>query len=197
MSEESSTNPVTSAAAFFFAHDLFRNPGPEQWAFLQDPVTERIWTALASPFGFAESMGLPENPENYESEFIEAFEVGSPHPPVPLIESHYNKRDPAPRILHENVLFYSAFGLRLRSAGHETADHLRHQLEFVGYLYKLESTAFDHQIRHARHDFLERRLLSWLPAAAERAAKAPSAWIRNYTAFALRIVREAEKESAG
>jgi TorA maturation chaperone TorD len=161
MIEEFSDNPGAFAAAFFFAHDLFRVPGEEQWAFLVDENTQRIWSALASVLDLPEDIGLPEESEIFEREYLEAFETGAfpgeddleggpgsaavpveGSTAVPLAESLYETRFSRQRILQENGLFHSAFGLRVQ-AGDDPADHLRRQLEFVGYLYKAESAAFD------------------------------------------------------
>ncbi len=199
------------AASFHYLHNLFRTPGPAQWEWLTSEECGAFWRALAEHLDVAdgaEELGLPPDPSEYESQYIAAFEAGAPHPPVPLIESHHNHRDPVPRVLHENVLFYSAFGLRLRSGANETADHLRHQLEFVAHLLRLEAEdpALDEpaeapvcpatlapanekrdQIRRARREYLERHLSSWIPRAAEIAADAPYPWVRRY----LEMTREA------
>lgn len=132
------------AAALGFAHDLFRPPGHAQWEWLTGEETAQRWAALAGLMGFPDwrTAGLPDSAAEYESDFIAAFEAGTPHPPVPLVESHYNQRDPVPGILHENLLFYQGFGLRLRQGCAETPDHLRYQLEFIAYLYELEAEAW-------------------------------------------------------
>jgi len=191
------------AESFFFTRSLFHPPGAAQWAWLTSSGTAMLWEALAAHLeieGGAEtrsSLGLPASAEQYEVEFIAAFEVGAPHPPVPLIESHYTRCDPVPRLLHENILFYQAFGLRLKPSAGETADHLRHELEFAGYLCQLEAAELRGsgdaerltQIRQARHEYVTRHLLSWLPAAAEKACAAPSPWVRRYLALVLALAR--------
>lgn len=186
--------------AYFFAKDLFRAPGDEQWAWLASEPVAAFWKELVATLELRDcALELPESAERYEIEFIEAFEAGAPSPPVPLIESHYNKRDPVPKILHENILFYQTFGLRLKASANETADHLRHQLEFVAYLYRLESSElaganrdeYLAQIREARREYTERHLLSWLPKAAERARPAPSPWVSRHLAVALALAQEA------
>ena len=203
------------AESFFFTRSLFHPPGAAQWAWLTSSGTAMLWEALAAcldldddspdadrapPGGAGQippSMGLPESAEQYEVEFIAAFEVGAPHPPVPLIESHYTRCDPVPRLLHENILFYQAFGLRLKPSAGETPDHLRHELEFAGYLCQLEAAELRGsgdaerltQIRQARHEYVTRHLLSWLPAAAEKACAAPSPWVRRYLALVLALAR--------
>jgi DMSO reductase family type II enzyme chaperone len=137
---------------------------------------------------------LPADPSEYETQYIAAFDAGAPHPAVPLMESHYNQREPVQRILHENVLFHRSFGLRLRSEANETADHLRHQLEFTAHLYRMESEAerdVREQVCRARHEFAERHLLSWLPRACEKAAQTPFPWVSRYLDLTLAAARVA------
>jgi len=115
---------------------------------------------------------LPVSYEEYAEDYISTFEVGLPAPPCPLIESHWNKRDPVPKVLHENMLFYKQFGLELRSSSNETADHLRHQLEFMHHLCRTEAEAiatgqveYVDQYARARTDYTNRHLRFWIPLA--------------------------------
>jgi len=191
--------------AFLFVRDLFQAPGPEQWARFSAPEIRTAWKALAERFDIPKDVGLPAAAAAYETSFIAAFDAGAPHPPVPLIESHYNKGDPVPRILHENVLFYRSFGLRLRESRGETSDHLRHQLEFVGHLYGMEAEELCGrndpdviaQIRAGRREFLERHLMTWLPRAAQEGSRAPEPWIANFVAMAHKLAAFALLESSG
>jgi DMSO reductase family type II enzyme chaperone len=189
---------ATSAEVWFFVHDLFRAPDERQWTWLESAEVietyERLGKALRlTPFSRDD---WPRNQGEYEMEFIAAFDAGAPAPLVPLLESHYNRRDPVPKILHENILFYKAFGLNLKESATESADHLRYQLEFVGYLYRLEQAGgqedegSDHciQIGQARRDFLTRHLKSWLPAAAAKAAECPFGWVRNHLVLVRALV---------
>ena len=177
---------VELATAFSFAHDLFLPPDPEQHSRLIGESCAASWRYLAEVFpNLGDHLVLPPDFSDFESRYIATFDVGVPTPQVPLLESHYNKRDPLPRILHENILFYQQFGLRLSSASNESADHLRHQLEFVSYLLSLlaRAEASDNvggrdqivQIRRALSDYLSRHLLSWLPQALAAADNAPLA----------------------
>ncbi len=191
------------AEAFFFARDLFRSPGAEQWDYLGRPETRAAWSTLAERLELPSEIGLPASAADYETAYIAAFDAGAPHPPVPLIESHYNKKDPVPRILHENILFHQSFGVRLREASNETSDHLRHQLEFVGHLYKMEAEELRSrcdgeilsQIRTGRREFLERHVMTWLPRAAETASMAPDPWVARFVAMAFNLASLASQES--
>jgi TorA maturation chaperone TorD len=70
------------------------------------------------------------------------------------------------------MLFYKQFGLELRSSSNETADHLRHQLEFMHHLCLMEAEAirtnrtdYIHQCAKARDDYQRRHLALWIPLA--------------------------------
>ncbi|MDM7917294.1 MAG: molecular chaperone TorD family protein [Candidatus Eisenbacteria bacterium] len=180
------------ASAFRFVRDLFRPPGAEQWEFLRSKETWGAWTDLAARLGLSGPAPLPRSAREYETQYIETFEVGAPHPHVPLIESHYLRRDPVPRILHENILFYAAFGLRLSAGSEETSDHLRHQLDFLGYLCEREAAETDserlEQIRRARSEYLERHVASWVGLAAGKAADCPYPCLRDLLSLLVAVV---------
>ncbi len=165
------------SAKWRFFHDLFRPPCEEQIRWLHEPRVKIALDLLChhlevpvSPAKF-----IPKRNSDYEETYLCIFEVGFPHPLCPLIESHWNQRDPIPKILHENILFYKQFGLEPQPTANETVDHLRFQLEFLVYLYQLqsqcmlgeESSEHVESITQARKDFLERHLCYWLPLAVE------------------------------
>lgn len=165
---------LEEAAAWAYWHDLFRSPCPGQWAWLTSQPAPAAWMILAGRSNIDNCLvlPLPATYDEYAVDFVSTFEVGMPQPPCPLIESHWNKRDPVPRVLHENMLYYKQFGLALRSSANETADHLRHQLEFMHYLCRKESEALAveqleivGQFAQARSDYVARHLGYWLPQA--------------------------------
>lgn len=160
------------AALWRFLHDLFRSPSPEQWAWLHEPSVQAAWSTLSGQADETIStiLPLPAEFSEFEQSYIAIFDVGIPEPLCPLIESYWNKRDPVPRVLHENMLFYKHFGLELRSSANETADHLRHQLEFMHYVYGFEARhpELTEQCRLARTDFLSRHLGYWVPMAVRK-----------------------------
>lgn len=173
--------PRDMAAAFAFAHALFRKPSPDQHAWLLSPKCQEMWSEIVDGIeGTPSCLEVPEGYDDYCERFIATFDVGTPAPPVPLIESHYNKREPIPRILHENILFYRQFGLQLRDSSLESADHLRHQLEFVQHLLEYHArltetgtVADAQQAARALSDYANRHLQSWLPEAVSCAVDAP------------------------
>lgn len=185
---------LEEAAAWRFLHDLFRTPGPGQWNWLQSNTAKKAWRMIAESLGPSHppDLPLPGNFESFEEGFLAAFEVGAPKPPCPLIESHWNTFASVPKVLHENMLFYKQFGLELRSSANETADHLRHQLEFLHYLCRFQALAEPgeaaHQAARAHDDYLQRHLAHWLPRAARAAEEAfpgswQEAWMRLLEAF--------------
>lgn len=195
------------AAAFSFTHELFRPAASEQYEWLIGETCAESWRYLTQAFPhFQDHLDLPPAFGDFESRFIATFDVGVPAPPVPILESHYNKRDPLPKILHENILFYQQFGLRLSSASNESADHLRHQLEFVSYLFSLLARAEASsdpgtpdraaQICQALEDYLSRHLLSWLPQAVAAAQDAPLAAARQILEMALELSRAGLKHAS-
>ena len=174
------------AAGWRFFHDLFRLPTPDQWRWLNQDRVKLAWKILNARVtaGLTSDLPLPTEPDQYEQDFLAAFEVGAPKPPCPLIESHWNRRDNPMNIIHENMLYYRHFGLSLDSTTNESADHLRHQLEFMFYLCQLEAKDLDAPddpsrdgIVCARREYLERHLCSWTIMAADKLNhKRPDCW---------------------
>jgi DMSO reductase family type II enzyme chaperone len=175
------------AAMWKVLHDLFRLPTEPQWRWLHEQPTQRAFALLAN----GPELRLPDTYAEYEQEYLAAFEVGLPHPPAPLIESHWRRSDPPPRVLHQNLLFYRRFGLDLRRPSAENADHLRCQLELMCHLCRLELRATADakadeasQLARARTDFSERHLASWIPqAAAALEREAPESWPSRWLAL--------------
>jgi DMSO reductase family type II enzyme chaperone len=162
------------AALWGFLHDLFRPPSEEQWNWLREDPARAAWTMLAGMVNLevVPELPVPDSLAIFEQDYLAAFEVGLPHPPCPLIESHWNHSESVPKVLHENTLFYHHFGLKMSESTLETADHLRFQLDFLRHLARLCAAALEQdrpdkaaQIEQARAEYLERHL-GWLPEAA-------------------------------
>lgn len=185
------------AAAVAFVHSLIRKPTPDQHVWLLSSECQELWRELCSGFdGLPGQLDVPVEYNDYAERYIATFDVGTPTPPVPLIESHYNKRDPIPRILHENILFYRQFGLQLRDSVLESADHLRLQLEFVRHLleYRAQFEANKQvteagQVTQALQDYVSRHLISWLPEAISCAEEAPLAFANSTLTLANFLAR--------
>lgn len=185
------------ATAVAFVHSLIRKPTPDQHVWLLSLECQELWSVLCSDFeGLPSQLEVPVEYNDYAERYIATFDVGTPTPPVPLIESHYNKRDPIPRILHENILFYRQFGLQLRDSALESADHLRHQLEFVRHLLAYRSQLETDkqvteagQVTQALKDYASRHLISWLPEAITCAEEAPLAFANSTLTLANVLAR--------
>ncbi|MGI6458271.1 MAG: molecular chaperone TorD family protein [bacterium] len=185
-------------AVWQFFHDLLRYPTVEQWNWLQSEAVHAALGLLSDRLELSgtASLSYPSDYEEYETEFVRTFEVGTPYPLCPLIESHWNKKEPVSKILHENTLFYRQFGLQLKIQGGENADHLRHQLEFLSYLYQLEIRMMQQSqpdsiemIELARRDFVQRHL-PWIDsalAALENSTETPE-WIVHWMKLLVRAV---------
>jgi len=158
--------------------DLYR-----WFAYLFGPPTQERLDRLRSP-SFVPSLdrlaaglscsGLPSEPGSfpdlarYESTYISLFDVGLPEPPVPLQESAHNKNLPPQQTALENISFYEVLGLKV-DPSRQAPDHLVTQLEFLSAVrYARENGPADgrHALCRLERDFLQRHLLSWVPALA-------------------------------
>ncbi len=186
-----------SAATLFLAN-LFRPPCLRQWEWLHEAAPQRAWQILAerSSEEICPDLPLPKSADAYEQEFLATFEVGLPQPLCPLNESHWNQSQPVPKVLHENLLFYRTFGLRLRKDCIETPDHLRHQTEFLAHLYRSEALALETgdaeragQFAQGGRDFLSRHLGRWIPLAARHlSSEIEDAWPAEWLKLAALVV---------
>jgi DMSO reductase family type II enzyme chaperone len=163
----------TRQDVYRFLRSALAGPTPEQHAWLTDPAFATALQTLCASF----DLPCPEGPlvpvefADHESRSLACFEVGMPGPPVPLLASHYNQREPVPRIIYEHVLFYRRLGVALPAESLEPADHLVHELAFLVHLDDLlvEGRLAAESILRARHDFLSRHLVRWSAAAARSA----------------------------
>lgn len=161
----------------FFAF-AFAPPTPERFAWLHQAelpaALGRLWEYLgcAGPFP---GVTFFRDYADYESTYIAVFDVGSPQPPVPLLESAHVRTQPAQQIALENVSFFEVLGLKADPARYGP-DHLVTQLEFLAAVrYARESTPeLENRQSLARleRDFLERHLLNWLPTARKKLERA-------------------------
>jgi TorA maturation chaperone TorD len=161
-------------AVYRFLRAALDKPSPGQHAWLVGPAFRRLLACLCEQFGVpppAGDLGVAE-PADHEARYLACFEVGLPAPPVPLLASHYNRREPVPQIIHEHVLFYRRFGSPVAAANGESADHLLNELAFLirlDELLQVEMLDAESLLR-ARRDFLRRQAARW-PARAAAAAE--------------------------
>jgi DMSO reductase family type II enzyme chaperone len=161
-------------AVYRFLAEALGKPTPRRHCWLVGPDYRRGLETLCASFGLPAPAGelIPEAYADAESRYIACFEVGMPAPPVALLCSHYNRREPAPRIIYEHVLFYQRFGARLAAGNLEPADHLLNELAFLIWLDELllAGQAELASILRARLDFLQRHAAAW-PGRAARDAE--------------------------
>lgn len=201
MKKELVSEALSRAGALLFVSDLLRTAGPDQWAFLISEQTRATWITLSGALELPKDMGLPRNRFLFDAVYVATFEAGTPDPPVPLVESFYDRTSSLTETLHANTLFYSAFDLSLPASGEQAADHLSTQLEFLAYTYRLEcSPVYSrdgsaderderlNQIRRVRRDYMVDHILNWLPGAAARAEQIPDPWISRFLRAAERLV---------
>jgi TorA maturation chaperone TorD len=160
-------------AVYRFLLQALAKPTAEQHAWFAGPVFRRALAEAAEQFG-TPPPGEPavDGPAEHEARYIACFEVGLPAPPVALLASHYNRREPATAVIHEHILFYRRFGAALSAGNIEPADHLLNELAFLIRLDELylggePATS----ILRARRDFLRRQAARWPARAAETAVE--------------------------
>lgn len=148
-------------------------PIVEQHEWMRSTEFQRSLDGLCESFGvdYPEGEQVPEEFADHESRYLACFEVGLPTPPVPLLASHYNRREPVPRVIHEHILLYRLFGVQVCPTRLEQADHLVNQLAFLVHLDELllAGKVERASLFHARHDFLGRHLLRWVRRATNDA----------------------------
>jgi hypothetical protein len=157
-------------AVYQFLLAALDRPSPGQHAWMSGPEFLPALAGLCDSFGLGPPPGpaVPEEFGDHESRYLACFEVGLPGPPVALLASHYQRREPAPTVIHEHVLLYRRFGVRVPADGRGPADHLLNQLAF---LIRLDDLLLGggqeaESLHRARHDFLSRHLARWVGRAA-------------------------------
>ncbi len=162
-------------AVYRFLLAALDKPSPAQHAWLAGDDFRRLLEILCEQF----AIPLPDDAiaaadaAGHEARYIACFEVGVPEPPVPLLASHYNHREPVPQVIHEHILFYKRFGTRPAAGNIEPADHLLTELAFLIRLDELlqEGKLDGESLRRARFDFLSRQPGKWVGEAAAAARK--------------------------
>lgn len=160
-------------AVYRFLLAALDKPTTQQHLWLSGSVFRNTLTALGDRFG----IGVPPvefgaaDEDDHQARYIASFEVGLPTPPVVLLSSHYNRREPVTAVIHEHLLFYRRFGVTLAAANGEPADHALNELAFLIYLDELllAGQIEAESILRARHDFLCRHMSRW-PERARAAA---------------------------
>lgn len=164
---------LVRSQVYRFCQEAMNKPTRARFAWLNSELFRASLRAICDQFEMEISSTLSrfQDFETYESIYIACFDVGLPTPPVPLLSSHYNKREPVPATIHEHVLFYKRFGTTLTEGNIEPADHLSNELAFLIRLDELlhEGEIDPESIHQARLDFLTRHPFRWLPQALDAA----------------------------
>lgn len=154
-----------------FCQEAMDKPTRAQFDWLNSRPFRASLRSLCEHFGvrLPAELSLPQDFATFESVYIACFDVGLPAPPVPLLSSHYNKREPVPATIHEHILFYKRFGTMLTEGNLEPADHLSNELAFLIRLDELlhDGEIDPESIHLARLDFLSRHPHRWLPQALQ------------------------------
>jgi DMSO reductase family type II enzyme chaperone len=166
---------VARQTVYRFLRAALGVPAPEQHTWMRGPDFARSLGELAAAFDVdcPEGELVPADWADHESRYLACFEVGLPAPPVPLLASHYQKREPVPRIIHEHILFYRRFGLPGPEQNQAPADHLVYQLDFLIHLDELllKDQVEAASALWARQDFLSRHVRRWTAEARREAAE--------------------------
>ena len=165
--------PGARQAVYRFLQAALSPPSPEQHAWVRGPAFAGTLGLLAATFDLATPEGelAPAAWPDHESRYLACFEVGLPTPPVPLLASHYQRREPVPRVIHEHVLFYRRFGMPAPGMHQAPADHLVYQLSFLIHLDALlqRGQVDPDSVLWARRDFLARHVHRWVGEASRQA----------------------------
>lgn len=149
-------------------------PSPERHEQLRGPAFRQALTVLCGQYDLPVPDDLvPEAFPDYESRYLATFEVGLPAAPVVLLASHHGRHEPAPKVVHEHILFYRHFDADPTAETGEAPDHLINELRFLVHLDELRegNPAAGEAIDRARADFLDRHPLRWVPVASDQAER--------------------------
>lgn len=165
--------PAARQAVYRFLRVALSVPTPGQHHWMRGPDFARSLRGLTEAFGVDGPEGelVPEEWADHESRYLACFEVGMPSAPVPLLASHYQKREPVPRVIHEHILFYRRFALPGPERDQAPADHLVYQLDFLIHLdgLLLRDRVEAESALWARQDFLSRHVCRWAADASRQA----------------------------
>lgn len=170
-------------------------PSPNQHAHLRGAAFRDSLALLCGQFDVVPPRGpfVPDSYADYEARYLSTFEVGLPEAPIVLLASHHVRHEPAPRVVHEHVLYYKHFDCAPMEETGEAADHLLNELRFLVHLDQLRelNPAGADSVDRARRDFLDRHPLRWLPRAATLATERRVAeFYRVLLALLVAVVQE-------
>lgn len=122
-------------------------------------LLENYQTAIAP------NLKLTVNYEDFEAQYLNAFETDLPKRSVSLYEGSYVRSGGKADLLLELKDFYSNFGLEVSEELHELEDRITAELEFMQFLTlkQCQSGIDKKPYILAQRDFLERHLAPWMP----------------------------------
>jgi len=171
---DASGTPLAALDLYRLFASCFGQPSSERFTWLSGRELHAVLKELAAELELPRNLPrLGRFPDSaaYEAAYLALFEVGVPQPPVPLLESAHSHRAVPQEIVLECVNFYEVLGLR-SSGSAFPADHLVTQLEFLAAVRYIRESKTDAEqvadLRRLEAEFLERHLLSWLPAALNK-----------------------------
>jgi TorA maturation chaperone TorD len=175
--QQGTADPLAGIDLFRLFARCFGQPSKELFAWLSGSKSRAFWKLLGRDLGTDLKLAQQDQISDYsayEAAYIALFEVGVPEPPVPLLESAHSKRAVPQEIVLDCVNFYDVIGLSPSGTAFP-ADHLVTQLEFLAAIRYLRENqppnSNDVSLDRLEHDFIQRHLLSWLPAAQEKLAQ--------------------------
>ncbi len=201
VAEKITTEPEIAEAriaVYQFLLAVLDKPTVEQFDWLRSAEFYDTLARLCEAFFIAlpDEDLTPEEFAEFESRYLACFEVGMPTPPVPLQASHYDRRHPAPAVIHEHILFYKQFGRQPTSANGEPADHLSNELAFLIHLddRAIRRPEQRDSIVRAHHDFLNRQAGSWPARAVNLAVEngLPQLYVATLSLLAAAIEQDRE-----
>jgi len=140
----------------------------------RDEIEETCHALSYDPSAALDGLVASERYVDFQAEYLRIFEVGLGVPPCPLYGGLF--RGGRKATMEELTRFYNFFGLSVEAGKGELPDHVATELEFMHFLTFRELAAARRNedpapYRRAQADFLERQLVSWLPALEARLQK--------------------------
>jgi len=171
------TAPTDAASArialYGFVLAILDKPFREQHDWLTSSDFAETFRGLCDRFGVEPPDGVlvDWSADEHESTYLACFEVGLPTPKVVLQASHYNRRAPAPRTIHEHERLYRLFDAKLARRNLDQQDHLLNELAFLIHLDDLVlGGASDlRAIVGARRDFIGKHVKHLVVSALDKA----------------------------
>ncbi len=186
---------LARSAAYGLLAEGLRYPDPEGWTRLHDRERWALWPeilcdadeSIRGPLRRVQELLFSPDPETGTVSLGDARDNHvrlfghTAKGACPMYELEYGQGEIFQRSADLSDLkgFYEAFGLELNGEGHERADHITVQLEFLAVMAAKEAFAREKNnveaaeiLAEAHRNFLEAHLGLWVPSFARRVAEA-------------------------